>query len=470
MAKFFDLPEWLRLMVSFFLSIMVISQTACFILGWYRHPKRQNQQLENVLELAILGQFLVLNGVQGKLVQGYFMGIVPVVSLPVWRYGFAVFVGVLSVTVAWQSRKPKYLVIVPLTLLTLPWMEPYLGSTYPYWYTGALVFWLLRSVGIGKRRYIELQKNLSAFSVKDTLDSLETGILFYEPKGYVVLSNHKMLDLMANFTGKYWRNGVLFHDVISNLEGAQFQDDQWIVKGDNGSVWLFSRAMIEIDHVEMYRLTASDVTNHWKLMSRLNEKNQQLSQMSTALKASIANIHHLSRNQALKETRIRTHDILGQLIALYVSVLRKDTLGAEHRLVGRSKALLEGFLSGKVSQRPCEEEFESLKRTFKLLGVDVVYEGYFPDRSREGDVLVEIARECITNAIRHGFASQISILGRVEGPDYIMTVSNNGDIPSGPIVEGGGLSGIQAQLETFNGVMTVEHTQEFTICVRFPRR
>ena len=122
MAKFFDLPEWLRLMVSFFLSIMVISQTACFILGWYRHPKRQNQQLENVLELAILGQFLVLNGVQGKLVQGYFMGIVPVVSLPVWRYGFAVFVGVLSVTVAWQSRKPKYLVIVPLTLLTLPWM------------------------------------------------------------------------------------------------------------------------------------------------------------------------------------------------------------------------------------------------------------------------------------------------------------------------------------------------------------
>ena len=45
---------------------------------------------------------------------------------------------------------------------------------------------------------------------------------------------------------------------------------------------------------------------------------------------------------------------------------------------------------------------------------------------------------------------------------------NDGDVPTGPIVEGSGLSSLRAQVEAAGGGMVVEHAPRFALTLILP--
>ena len=102
-------------------------------------------------------------------------------------------------------------------------------------------------------------------------------------------------------------------------------------------------------------------------------------------------------------------------------------------------------------------------------------------RSRLSDktahTILRIIRELVTNAIRHGHATEIKIAGSIDGETLRFSVKDNGcgfDFDMAPgIAEGHfGLQGIQERLDLMDGDMTVESSPgkgtKVTIAIRIP--
>ncbi len=91
--------------------------------------------------------------------------------------------------------------------------------------------------------------------------------------------------------------------------------------------------------------------------------------------------------------------------------------------------------------------------------MEVLLDGELPEDADQGQLFADIAREAVSNAVRHGFASRITI--RLESNKLIIT--DNGRGASGEIKEGGGLSGMRRRLEQMGGKLTVNSLPEFKV-------
>ena len=78
--------------------------------------------------------------------------------------------------------------------------------------------------------------------------------------------------------------------------------------------------------------------------------------------------------------------------------------------------------------------------------------------------VVEIIREAVTNAVRHGGAENIYIT--IEGTDKVrLIIENDGQALSGEIRWGGGLHSIQRRVEEAAGRLLIESDPRFRIIV-----
>ncbi|SEF53481.1 sensor histidine kinase [Paenibacillus sp. UNC499MF] len=87
-------------------------------------------------------------------------------------------------------------------------------------------------------------------------------------------------------------------------------------------------------------------------------------------------------------------------------------------------------------------------------------------------ILYKNAREAVTNAVRHGNATEVAIKLEYESEQVRMTVSNNGAaLPAGghpPPVSGLGLSGMQERTRLVGGTLSVRGEAPFTVTTLLP--
>ena len=74
----------------------------------------------------------------------------------------------------------------------LPLTETVTGPAYPVFFLMSMAFFLLRSVHICLLRRRELYTQLSSVSVKEAIDTLHTGLLFFRRSGELLLCNRSM--------------------------------------------------------------------------------------------------------------------------------------------------------------------------------------------------------------------------------------------------------------------------------------
>ena len=69
--------------------------------------------------------------------------------------------------------------------------------------------------------------------------------------------------------------------------------------------------------------------------------------------------------------------------------------------------------------------------------------GMLPAENTETAQLTEIAaHECLTNPVRHAGGTRLEIIGEKTASGWRIRYLNDGSAPSGPIVEGSGLSAL----------------------------
>ena len=457
MAEFYHWPRNACYLVTFMIAMCVLSQTLAVMASIFRRPRGRGRILETILELIVLGHVFVCSLEHGQAMMGYDLGLYTPIGFEGWRIGSFAAVALSSTLAAAETRKLRTLVLIAFAGLTLPFVEQ--TVLFPYLYVAAIMFFMIRSILTGWSRYREITTNISALSVKNAMDSLHTGVMFLESNGFIVLCNERMQGLMIAITGQIQRNGKRFFDLLDcgDLRVTRFEGHS-VCHLEDGSAWMFKRSELRIKNKNYSQITATDITERWRLTERLKKQNEALALRKKELDAAIAGLHILSHERETQKARMRAHDILGERLTLLLRAIRNEQAPDYDLLRVLSGGLID-HLKAAEDTTP-HDELDSLINSFGSLGVEIEIIGDLPSDDDKARLFVEIAREAVTNAVKHGFATEITIQMKNDH----MEISDNG-FSCGEVKEGGGLNGMRRRLERFGGALFVQIQPRFTLTV-----
>lgn len=123
----------------------------------------------------------------------------------------------------------------------------------------------------------------------------------------------------------------------------------------------------------------------------------------------------------------------------------------------------------KDSETPPEEnEWDVFVEDAAQLGVTVALQGPMPRQHQQ--LLLTIARECITNAVRYAGANRLEITITPQDGGQRWQFENDGPPPADPaITPGGGLTAIQRRVMQAGGTMEVQARPRYRLCVNLPK-
>ena len=472
MAEFYLWTGDVTTIVTLLFALCVLSQTLATVVSFYRYPRNRIHIFETLLELSILGNVFVCSLLHGATREARLINILVPTGYVNARIAIFAVIVVLALIITLLSKKIWPLLAIATASLTLPIMEKLTGNTFAYIYIAAILLWLIRSIPIGFWRYREIRTGISELSVKHLIDSLHTGVLFCEREGFILLSNTQMQRLMTDITGKVERNGQKFYEMLlrgeidPRCQITQLENQNVIILPD-GSAWIFTMTELPIKRKTYSQLTATDITERWKLTAELQEQNKDLSRRQEELTEAIANLHVISRERETQKAKIRTHDILSGRLTLLRNAIHKEQKPDYSMLRTLSEGLIEELRSAEGALAP-QDELDIMKQTFASIGVDILFDGSLPADSGKGQLFVDIAREAITNAVRHGLATQVRISAEEVADESRMQITNNGHGSSEIIKEGGGITGMRRRLSEWSGELAISTASQFSLNVAIP--
>ena len=102
-------------------------------------------------------------------------------------------------------------------------------------------------------------------------------------------------------------------------------------------------------------------------------------------------------------------------------------------------------------------------------GVKVEFKGELPDDKKQTALCLMAAVECLVNGVRHADAKTLYITVNETEDEISVTYENDGALPKGDIVEGGGLSSLRHRATRLGGSMVVKSTPRFSLTIILPK-
>ena len=471
MITVFTWPLIVRNLITILFVLCVLLQTLAIIMSFYRYPRSQRRTFETLLELAVLLQVFIGSLIHGQAMQGFLFGMIPQTGYVASRIVIFIVIILLAITVIVLTRKPWPLLAIGLTSLTVPLAEQLAGGIFAYLFVSAIVFWLVRSVVIALSRFKVIKNGISVLSIKNAIDSLHTGILFNEPDGHILLYNTQMQRLITIITGEVHRNISVFNGLISSGEvmpGCKKTElgGQSVVLLPDASAWMFTKTEIQINNRAYTQITATDITQRWKLTAELNRQHDELTLKGENINEMIANLHILSREQETQKAKMRAHDILGERLTLLLRTIRNEQTLDYDLLRSLTRGFMDELKSGQAAPVP-QDELDNLRQVFKSIGVTIALDGHLPEDAI-GLLFTDIIREGASNSVKHGFATEVSVQISTSEDVCRLTITDNGRSVSDTYSEGGGIRGIRNKLKPYGGELTVASYPGFILSIILP--
>ena len=319
------------------------------------------------------------------------------------------------------------------------------------------------------REYQRSLRTLSPASVKQALDNLNSGVLFADETGRVVLVNYAMGRLTAALLGGYPQtlDGLTqaLTDIPRRSEVEKIDEAPALYRFPDGRVWRFqTAALTEPSLAGFTQTTAQDMTE-------LSRANAQLSEENAALRAAIQKTREMAEGladlipkQEALNLKIRIHNDIGaSLIALSELLEHGDQEDAEAQIEKLGRALIPFGSAYPVT----DDSLEAVRRQAAEMNVSLVVEGTFPAGPEER-LIAAAARECVTNCIRHAGGKTVWVVITERSGLTTAIFTNDGRPPEGPIKEGGGLSSLRRSVENAGGEMSVFEAPRFTLVLNLP--
>ena len=302
------------------------------------------------------------------------------------------------------------------------------------------------------------RRQLSPVSIKESCDHLPSALCFAWKNGLPCLKNLKMDELSHLLTGEALLNANVFWETI---------ESQPIVTLENGQTWSFERVRMEMNGKIVYQITGTNITEEARLQRELEEDNLRLKAMNRRLKQYGQDVQEATREKEILRAKTRVHDEIGHALLQTRQFLSGTQDDAESVCAAWRQNVR--LLLGKYADEHRVDTFDQLARTACTIGVTIARCGVFPKEGEESSQIVEAAaHECLTNLVRHAGGTRLEIIGEKTATGWSIRYLNNGDVPSGPIVEGSGLTALRARTEAAGGKMDIAYTPRFELTLTLP--
>ena len=471
MAECYHFSGWLMLWISMLTAFCIVFQALAVTFSFRRLPGGWVRRAENLLESGVLLHLFLCAALIAQVQYNAQHGFLIPSSYGAARQAVFFFVAILSVFAAVGLEVMWPLGAAAAVAILLPIVERLAGPAYPVLFVVGILFCLLRGIHICLLRWRDLHTQISASSVKEAIDGLNTGLLFCHPGGKPLLCNRQMEKLLQCCTGAYTQNGEDFFRLLQDgalRPGCERETlgGQTAIRLPDGTAWLFRRHELLVDRRCCILLSATDMTDQWNADRARYEQNQELARRGEELRQAIDNLQTACKMEELLRGKGRVHDVLGQRISLLLRALRENKQPDEALLSDFAEGLPRNFWENEAPSPG--RRLELLTDMFHDMGVKVLIRGELPQQEEVALDFADIATECVTNAIRHGYATQVQ-LHFFENDCWRMSSTDNGIPPSGPIKEGGGIREMRRRVERLGGTITVYHTPRFSIQISVPK-
>ena len=302
------------------------------------------------------------------------------------------------------------------------------------------------------------RRQISPVSIKESCDHLPSALCFAYENGQPCLKNLKMDELSHLLTGEALLNANVFWETI---------ESQPIVTLPDGQTWSFARVRMSMAGRTVYQITGTNITEEARLQRELEKDNLRLKDMNRRLRQYGQDVQAATREKEILRAKTRVHDQIGHAL-LQTRQFLSDTQGDAESVCTAWRQNVR-LLLGKYAEEAREDSFEQLARAAQAIGVAIARVGAFPEDGTENAHLAETAaHECLTNLVRHAHGTRLEISSEATKIGWKIRYINDGDAPTGPIVEGSGLTALRARTEAAGGAMEIIHAPRFELTLTLP--
>ena len=318
-----------------------------------------------------------------------------------------------------------------------------------------------------------VRRLLSARSVCEGLDQLPDGICVSLENGFPRLVNNQMQHIGNAAFGTGVADTLRLErrleerDLMSGCRVDTQHGSRFLLLPDGG-VWQLRQQTIRVKSRDMTETVAYDVTQRYHDLLELERRNERLAEVNRRLRNYLNDMDRIVREKEVLSAKIRLHSNLGQSLLAVQNFLTGGESSRETviRQLKQTVALLQSDSTAEETGE--RSRMDAILEAAKAVGVEIRCSGEIP---AEHKVLIEIAiHECLTNTVKHAAGHRLDVLVEWEGETVVVTLTNDGALPAGPVRESGGLSNLRKLTEKQGGVMRIESTPMFRCVLRLNKK
>lgn len=307
------------------------------------------------------------------------------------------------------------------------------------------------------------KKTIPRNAVKEAFDNLPSGICFFKENGIPVLCNRKMHRIIFELTGKDLQFITDLTDALENPPegGKAVKDGEDYILSD-GSVWNFTLRKTKGENTYIECL-ATDITELYQKKQALEKSTAEHQEVIKTLRSLSDNVLGISRETESLEMKMRVHRDTGIALQKLCDYLEKGKNSEDKHEVISSLDKLVDYLSAHISESADLDDLTEIMKVASSFGLTIEIQGTVPERERERVPIIKAMWECMTNIRKHAGGDTMYVSVTEDGAYRRVRITNNGAVPTGPIVEGGGFSSLRKRIEKIGGIMTVESSPVFAL-------
>lgn len=326
----------------------------------------------------------------------------------------------------------------------------------------------------------EISTSITRLSIKEAMDKIPVGNIFCSEDDRILFVNPAMNRAMQELGCREYESGERFWTRICGMDVAgssvrseparKRERDICILRTSEGSSWEFSRTQVKIRDRGYTNISAIDVSEKDKLNIVLNNQYEELREIEEELRKMGETIRQSQQEQAVLELKNRIHDIMGQRLSIIHQMLESN------RHLGLSLEEFRGLLATMLrdlKDREAEDPkriFENIKSSCALIGVSLSLQGEFVGTKDQQSLMIQVIREAVTNAVRHGKAKKIDVNIFETLDEISMEIINDGELPKEVISERQGLAGMRRRTAEQEGRIHIVTRPIFAVILNLPRK
>lgn len=480
----------LALEAAFFLIAMAQTLHVSRLICWCVTPR-----MAVVYECGLIGHAFLGFCAARSVMQGFPPGL----EQPMRALAWVTYFGVLAIGIYLFVRIPRHRLRFIVEAICACCMLPFALDALGVWWGWAVTIDAAVFASHAARALINDRLLRAATPARDTMaqavHTLPVGVLCTGADGRVLFTNDTMRSCLA---------ALGLPCDLADLSGIERNLKERVQRGEGGAVLaeglrlqvgpdktcLFQFGTIRLHGQPCRWIVALDITEQARASDQLEQAAGALERAGIELRASLADVHEVARNEAFTVMRSKVHDVIGQRLSILHRYLED---GADNQAFEQVAQLIEGISEELHAAKgpDAATELAAVVEAFSLVGVEVHTQGELPGDAAVAGLFTQVIRECATNAVRHARAHHVWVAfgshGDIVQTDqvardaadqnpvapkrcvwYILAVSNDGAPCTKNIVPGGGLTGMRAACEALGATFEVEAGPPFMVRVSAP--